>query len=92
MENFKIDILKIFCFETFIIGVLAGVLGVCFSYVLKEPINSFVQNLVKENVEGGDIIQIDKASGQVTVLGKSLSHSGDYEISNDIHYLQTPSN
>ena len=52
----RIDILKIFCFETFIIGVLAGVLGVCFSYVLKEPINSFVQNLVKENVSNASSV------------------------------------
>ena len=52
----RIDILKIFCFETFIIGVLSGLLGVIFSYVLKEPINSFVQNLVKENVSNASSV------------------------------------
>ena len=49
-----------------------------------------IESLVKENVSGGDIIQIDKASGQVTVLGRSLAHSGDYEVSGDVNYLKTP--
>ena len=52
----RIDILSIFCSETFIIGILAGVLGVILAYVIREPINSFIQNLVKENISNAQSV------------------------------------
>ncbi|EAL45176.1 ruvB family DNA helicase, putative [Entamoeba histolytica HM-1:IMSS-B] len=39
-----------------------------------------IDALVKENVKGGDVIQIDKASGSVIVLGRSAARSKDFEV------------
>ncbi len=52
----KIDILKIFCLETFVIGVLSGLLGVVLAYAIKDPINTLIQNLVKENVSNASSV------------------------------------
>jgi len=36
--------------------------------------------LTKEKVQAGDVIQIDKASGKITKLGRSMSRQSDYEV------------
>ena len=46
----KIDITTMFCAETLIIGVFAGVLGLLLSNVISTPINTLVQNILKENL------------------------------------------
>lgn len=46
----QIDVLSIFCSENFIIGILSGFLGVILAYVLKNPINRFVGEILKENI------------------------------------------
>ena len=43
----KIDISNVFNAETFIIGLLAGVIGVIVTYILSIPINLIIYNLVK---------------------------------------------
>jgi len=39
-----------------------------------------IDALTKEKVQAGDIIQIDKASGKVTKLGRSHTRISDYEV------------
>ena len=43
----KIDISNVFNAETFIIGLLAGVIGVIVTYILSIPINLIIYNLVE---------------------------------------------
>lgn len=42
--------------------------------------NKMIDALSKEKVQPGDVIQIDKASGKITKLGRSLTRSHDYEV------------
>ncbi|KAL7715166.1 RuvB-like helicase [Entamoeba marina] len=50
-----------------------------------------IDELVKENVKGGDVITIDKASGKITVLGRSLARSKDFEfVDNNVKFVPTP--
>lgn len=46
----QIDVVSIFCSENFIIGILSGFLGVILAYILKNPINRFVGEILKENI------------------------------------------
>ena len=41
--------------------------------------NKLIAALTKENVSAGDVIQIDKASGRVSKLGRSFSKHADYD-------------
>lgn len=40
-----------------------------------------IDALSKENVKAGDVIQIDKASGKITKLGRSQTRRHDYAVS-----------
>ena len=46
----RIDIVKVFCSETVLIGLLSGVFGVILAYVLKNPINSLVEKIIRNNL------------------------------------------
>lgn len=46
----KIDIIKVFCSETIIIGFISGLFGVILAYILKKPINVLIGNIIKENL------------------------------------------
>ena len=38
-----------------------------------------IESLQKEQVTAGDVITIDKAAGRITKLGRSFTHSRDYD-------------
>ena len=46
----KIDIMGMFCAETAIIGIISGLLGVFFAYILRLPINKLVGDIIKNNL------------------------------------------
>lgn len=46
----RIDIVKVFCSETVLIGLLSGVFGVILAYMLKNPINSLVEKIIRNNL------------------------------------------
>lgn len=46
----KIDISIMFCAETLLIGICSGVLGLILSNVISTPINTLVQNILRENL------------------------------------------
>lgn len=46
----RIDIVKVFCSETVLIGLLSGVFGVILAYILKNPINSLVEKIIRNNL------------------------------------------
>jgi len=39
-----------------------------------------IDALTKEKIQAGDVIQIEKASGKITRLGRSMSRQHDYEV------------
>jgi RuvB-like protein 2 len=41
--------------------------------------SKMIEALAREKITAGDVISIDKATGRVTKLGRSLSHSRDYD-------------
>ena len=47
----KIDILEVFCTEAIIVGLLSGLFGILFSYILKKPINGFIQKILIDYLE-----------------------------------------
>lgn len=47
----KIDILEVFCTEALIVGLLSGVFGILFSFILKKPINTFVQKILIDSLD-----------------------------------------
>eukprot|EP00019_Armaparvus_languidus_P009670 CAMPEP_0168582174 /NCGR_PEP_ID=MMETSP0420-20121227/1827_1 /TAXON_ID=498008 /ORGANISM="Pessonella sp." /LENGTH=462 /DNA_ID=CAMNT_0008616615 /DNA_START=16 /DNA_END=1405 /DNA_ORIENTATION=- len=40
-----------------------------------------IESLAKQNVTAGDVISIDRASGKVTRVGRSLARQNDFEVS-----------
>ncbi|KAL0246009.1 hypothetical protein GEMRC1_007225 [Eukaryota sp. GEM-RC1] len=51
-----------------------------------------IEALVKEKISVGDVIAIDKASGKVTRLGKSFSHTAGFDsVSPNTRFVHTPS-
>ena len=46
----KIDVIKVFCSETIIIGMISGIFGVILAYILRSPINTLIGNIIKENL------------------------------------------
>ena len=38
-----------------------------------------IDSLTKEKVQAGDVITIDKATGRISVLGRSFTRSRDYD-------------
>lgn len=47
--------------------------------------------VLKEKVQAGDVITIDKASGKITKLGRSFTRARDYDaVAADTKFVQTP--
>merc|ERR1711988_1065632 len=50
-----------------------------------------IESLQKEKVGAGDVITIDKAAGRVTKLGRSFTHSRDYDaMGSQTKFVQCP--
>ena len=50
-----------------------------------------IDSLTKEKVQAGDVITIDKATGRISVLGKSFTRSRDYDaMGPSTKFVQTP--
>lgn len=50
-----------------------------------------IDNILKEKINGGDVITIDKANGKITKLGRSLSRSRDYDAMGvDTKFVKCP--
>jgi len=50
-----------------------------------------IESLTKEKVSAGDVITIDKASGKISKLGRSFSHSRDYDaMGAQTRFVQCP--
>ena len=51
-----------------------------------------IESAIKEKVQAGDVITIDKATGKITKLGRSFTRARDYDatgeilLTRDIHY------
>ena len=52
----KIDIITIFSSESFIIGICSGLLGILLAWMIRSPINIFIQDLIKENIRGASSV------------------------------------
>jgi len=50
-----------------------------------------IDSLIKEKIQAGDIITIDKATGKVTKLGRSFARARDYDATGaQIRFVQCP--
>jgi RuvB-like protein 2 len=50
-----------------------------------------IESLQKEKVSAGDVITIDKAAGRITKLGRSFTHSRDYDaMGSQTRFVQGP--
>jgi RuvB-like protein 2 len=50
-----------------------------------------IESLQKEKVGAGDVITIDKAAGRITKLGRSFTHSRDYDaMGSQTRFVQCP--
>ncbi|KAF0981493.1 hypothetical protein FDP41_012150 [Naegleria fowleri] len=50
-----------------------------------------IEGLQKEKVQSKDVISIDKATGKITKLGRSISSTGDYDaMGPNTKFVQTP--
>ncbi|EGG21364.1 AAA ATPase domain-containing protein [Cavenderia fasciculata] len=53
--------------------------------------SKMIDSLVKEKVTAGDIIRIDKGSGKITKLGRSISRLRDHEVSGaKVNFIECP--
>eukprot|EP01132_Coremiostelium_polycephalum_P006023 gene6023-7503_t len=53
--------------------------------------NKMIEALTKEKVQAGDVIRIDKSTGKITKLGRSLSRLREHEISGSkVNYINCP--
>lgn len=74
----KKDIVSIFCSENLIIGFFSGILGICLAFVIKKPINGFVQRIIEENlsnasnVKNVDLIQFKSSIIILLIVGNIL--------------------
>ncbi len=41
--------------------------------------NKMIDSLIKSKVQAGNVIQIDKASGKITKLGRTFTRAHDYD-------------
>eukprot|EP01098_Paradermamoeba_levis_P003452 TRINITY_DN1572_c0_g1_i1.p1 TRINITY_DN1572_c0_g1~~TRINITY_DN1572_c0_g1_i1.p1 ORF type:complete len:497 (-),score=200.89 TRINITY_DN1572_c0_g1_i1:63-1415(-) len=50
-----------------------------------------IESLSREKVQSGDVITIDKATGKITKLGRSLTKSKDFDVmGSNTRFVQTP--
>lgn len=74
----KKDVISIFCSENLIIGFLSGILGIVLAFVIKKPINTIVQNIIRDNismasnVKNVDLIQFKGSIILALVIGNIL--------------------
>lgn len=72
------DVISIFCSENLIIGFLSGILGILLAFLIKRPINTIVQNIIKDNismasnVKNVDLIQFKGSVILELVIGNIL--------------------
>merc|ERR1711972_489521 len=53
--------------------------------------NKMIESLMKEKVQAGDIITIDKATGKITKLGRSFTRARDYDATGaGTRFVQCP--
>merc|ERR1711981_1275032 len=53
--------------------------------------NKMIEQLIKEKVQAGDVITIDKASGRLTRNGRSFTRARDYDATSaDVKFVQCP--
>ena len=53
--------------------------------------SKMIESLTKEKITAGDVITIDKASGKITKLGRSFTHSRDYDATGaQTRFVQCP--
>lgn len=53
--------------------------------------NKMIESLQKEKITSGDVVSIDKASGKVTLLGRSFSRASEYDaVSAQTRFAQCP--
>ena len=69
----KIDIVKVFCSETFIIGTLSSIFGIILAYLLRTPINTLIGNIIKNNLslnpKNEDFVNFDMKTLVILLLG-----------------------
>lgn len=41
--------------------------------------NKMIESIIKEKIQAGDIVQIDRASGKITKVGRSFIRAKDYD-------------
>ena len=72
----KIDIVKVFCSETIIIGLISGILGIFLAITLKEPINSLIRNIITENLSlntyGKNFVEYDILTMSLLIIGSII--------------------
>ena len=47
-----------------------------------------IECVVKEKVQAGDVVTIDKATGKITKLGRSFTRARDYDATGDLIVTQ----
>jgi len=53
--------------------------------------NKLIESLVKEKVQAGDVITLDKATGKITKLGRSFTRARDYDAAgSQTRFVQCP--
>ncbi|KAI1716236.1 ruvB-like 2 [Ditylenchus destructor] len=54
--------------------------------------NKMVESVIKERVTAGDVIQIDKGSGKISKIGRSIAKSHDYDaVGPQVKFVACPS-
>ncbi|KAH7728219.1 AAA family ATPase Rvb2 [Aphelenchoides avenae] len=54
--------------------------------------NKMVEAVIKERITAGDVVQVDKGSGRISKLGRSISKTGDYDaVGAQMKFVACPS-
>ena len=53
--------------------------------------NKMIESVIKEKVQAGDVVTIDKATGKITRLGRSFTRARDYDATgSSTRFVQCP--
>ena len=53
--------------------------------------NKMIESVIKEKVQAGDVVTIDKATGKITRLGRSFTRARDYDATGaNTRFVQCP--
>ena len=53
--------------------------------------NKMIESVIKEKVQAGDVVTIDKATGKITRLGRSFTRARDYDATGaSTRFVQCP--